>query len=71
LQVKVLSLSLVSPGLANPIKVDVSKAEDYKKSPITIKEGAEYNVEITFQVDNGIVPGLKYLQVVKRAGVKG
>ena len=50
---------------------------------MTIKEGAEYSVGITFlwvndlvlyddiSVEGEIVSGLKFLQVVKRAGVKG
>jgi hypothetical protein len=70
-QVKVTALSLVSPDLANPIKVDASKSEELKKNPVTIKEGAEYSVELTFKVDNAVVAGLRYLQVVKRAGVRG
>lgn len=38
-------------------------------TPVSIKEGAEYSVGIKFVVKNEIVSGLKYLQVVKRAGV--
>lgn len=38
---------------------------------VTIKEGVEYSVGIKFRVKSEIVSGLKYLQVVKRAGVTG
>ncbi|WVQ68329.1 uncharacterized protein L199_006536 [Kwoniella botswanensis] len=37
---------------------------------MTIKEGVEYSVGITFTVENEIVSGLRFLQVVKRSGVK-
>lgn len=42
----------------------------HKKEPITIKEGIEYSVEIAFKVEGGVVSGVKYLQIVKRAGLK-
>lgn len=38
---------------------------------MTIKEGVEYSVGITFVVENEIASGLRFLQVVKRAGVTG
>ncbi|MBW0465044.1 hypothetical protein O181_004759 [Austropuccinia psidii MF-1] len=69
----VRSLSLHSPTLAKPIVLDLTNPESLhkcKKEPVTIKEGAEYSVEIAFQVQGGVVSGVKYLQVVKRAGVK-
>ncbi|WVQ90506.1 hypothetical protein IAS59_004286 [Cryptococcus gattii] len=34
-----------------------------------IQEGVEYSVGITFVIENEIVSGLKYLQVVKRSGL--
>lgn len=40
-----------------------------KKEPINIKEGAEYSVSLQFRVNHGLISGLKYLQVVKRAGI--
>jgi hypothetical protein len=40
-----------------------------KASPLTIKEGADYRMKVKFRVQHDIVTGLKYLQVVKRAGV--
>ncbi|KAL1413574.1 rho GDP dissociation inhibitor [Vanrija albida] len=40
-----------------------------KKEPITIKEGVDYSVGISFTVEGEIVSGLRYIQVVKRAGI--
>ncbi|WVQ71940.1 hypothetical protein IAR50_001482 [Cryptococcus sp. DSM 104548] len=67
------TLFLTSPTLHHPISIDLTQSKDQlaqlKKDPITIKEGVEYSVGITFQVANEIVSGLKYIQVVKRAGI--
>ncbi|EIW68213.1 hypothetical protein TREMEDRAFT_69259 [Tremella mesenterica DSM 1558] len=67
------SLFLISPTLPNQINIDLTRppAElaKLKKEPMIIKEGVEYSVGITFVVENEIVSGLKYLQVVKRAGL--
>ncbi|WVR09543.1 hypothetical protein IAU60_006612 [Kwoniella sp. DSM 27419] len=57
------SLFLSSPTKSSPISLDLSKG------PMTIKEGVEYSVGITFTVQGEIVSGLKFIQVVKRAGV--
>ncbi|KAH7887874.1 immunoglobulin E-set [Phlebopus sp. FC_14] len=71
----VLTLELDSPTLP-PGKTlifdlsDTAKLADIKKNPIIIKEGVEYNVRITFKVNHSIVSGVRYLQVVKRAGMK-
>ncbi|TEB35592.1 rho GDP-dissociation inhibitor [Coprinellus micaceus] len=51
--------------LSNPAKI-----AELKKTPITIKEGVEYNVRITFKVNHSIISGVRYIQIVKRAGVK-
>jgi len=40
------------------------------KDSVTIKEGIEYNVRIKFKVNHSIISGVRYIQVVKRAGVK-
>ncbi|TYJ58068.1 hypothetical protein B9479_001163 [Cryptococcus floricola] len=67
------TLFLTSPTLHHPISIDLSQSKDQlaqlKKEPLTIKEGVEYSVGITFQIANEIVSGLKYIQVVKRAGI--
>ncbi len=44
--------------------------QKFRKEPVTIKEGIEYSVEIAFKVEGGLISGIKYLQIVKRAGVK-
>ncbi|KZT51373.1 E set domain-containing protein [Calocera cornea HHB12733] len=69
-KVTVISLTLTSPTLSTPIVMTLADKTDYKKNPITIKEGAEYAVTMTFMVNHSIVSGLRYLQVVKRTGIK-
>lgn len=69
-QVTVASLSLFSDSLpSSPITLELSDPATLKK-PVTIKEGAEFSVEIKFKVEGGVVSGLQYLQVVKRSGIK-
>ncbi|BGP48629.1 rho GDP dissociation inhibitor [Rhodotorula kratochvilovae] len=69
--VEILSLSLTAPTRPTPIEFDLTSADKVKalrKDPIVIKEGAEYNVELKFKVNHGLVSGLKYIQVVRRLG---
>ncbi|KAF5321379.1 hypothetical protein D9619_000761 [Psilocybe cf. subviscida] len=73
-KVTVLTLELDSPTLPAGRKIvfdlkDVAKLADTKKNPIIIKEGIEYNVRITFKVNHSIISGVRYIQVVKRAGI--
>ncbi|OCF38541.1 rho GDP-dissociation inhibitor [Kwoniella heveanensis CBS 569] len=67
------TLFLQSPTLPKQITIDLTQSPaelaKLKKEPLTIKEGVEYSVGITFTVENEIVSGLKYLQVVKRTGI--
>jgi Rho GDP-dissociation inhibitor len=42
-----------------------------KNAPFTIKEGVEYRMKVKFRVQHDVVSGLKYLQVVKRKGIRG
>ncbi|ORX38423.1 E set domain-containing protein [Kockovaella imperatae] len=63
------TLFLSSPTLSKPVSIEFDKSKDAKSHPVTIKEGVEYSVGITFLVQNEIVSGLKYIQVVKRAGI--
>nr|XP_018261551.1 rho GDP-dissociation inhibitor [Kwoniella dejecticola CBS 10117]OBR83709.1 rho GDP-dissociation inhibitor [Kwoniella dejecticola CBS 10117] len=67
------TLFLSSPTLSKDIVIDLTQpAADLaklKKEPLTIKEGVEYSVGITFTVENEIVSGLRFLQVVKRSGI--
>jgi len=69
----VLSLFLESATLSKPLSLDLTNKEAVaalKSTPITIKEGVNYNVGITFKVNYGITSGVRYIQVVKRVGVK-
>ncbi|KAN0097315.1 Immunoglobulin E-set [Tylopilus felleus] len=73
-KVSVVSLELHSPTLPPGKKLafnleDKEKLADIKKNPITIKEGVEYNVCITFKVNHSIISGVRYIQVVKKAGI--
>lgn len=72
------SLSLESPSAPNGGKItvelgdnleDPARLEAIKKNVLTIKEGVEYNVLIRFTVGQEVLSGLKYIHVVKRAGV--
>ena len=44
--------------------------EDLKKKPFTIKEGAKFRMKAGFKVQHEVLSGLKYLQVVKRKGIR-
>jgi Rho GDP-dissociation inhibitor len=74
-RVTVLTLELGSPTLPAGKTIvfdlkDLARLADTKKNPISIKEGVEYNVRITFKVNHSIISGVRYIQVVKRAGIK-
>ncbi|KIL68160.1 hypothetical protein M378DRAFT_191167 [Amanita muscaria Koide BX008] len=74
-KITVLTLELQSSSLpaGKTIKLDVQNnalLADTKKNPIVIKEGVEYNVRITFKVNHSLITGLRYIQVVKLAGIK-
>ncbi|KAJ7068136.1 immunoglobulin E-set [Mycena amicta] len=74
-KVTILALELDSPTLPPGKKIsfnlsDPARLADTKKHPIVIKEDVEYNVRITFKVNHSIISGVRYIQVVKRAGVK-
>jgi len=70
-KVTVLALELHSPTLP-PGKTLVMEVgnPNAAKTVFTIKEGVEYNVCIKFKVNHSIISGVRYIQVVKRAGVK-
>jgi len=44
--------------------------EDLKKKPFTIKEGAQFRMKAKFVVQHDVLSGLRYLQVVKRKGIR-
>ncbi|KAJ1310988.1 hypothetical protein OPQ81_009497 [Rhizoctonia solani] len=71
----VKSLFLTSPTLppGRTISLDLTDPqalENVKKNPIVIKEGVEYSVGMKFVIENDVISGLRYLHVVKRAGIK-
>ena len=53
-------------GDAPPLTEKVAKS---KNTTLIIKEGADYRMKVKFRVQHEIVTGLKYKQVVKRAGI--
>jgi len=74
-QVTILTLELASPTLPSGKTLtmniaDPAAVEYRRKNPFVIKEGVEYNVRITFKVNYGICSGIRYVQIVKRAGIK-
>lgn len=72
-----LELALDTPGAFSLLAVFVrtddltEKLAKAKATPLVLKEGTEYRLTVTFRVQHEIVTGLKYLQIVKRKGVKG
>ncbi|KIM68674.1 hypothetical protein SCLCIDRAFT_1208870 [Scleroderma citrinum Foug A] len=74
-KVSVLTLELASPTLppGKQLSIDLNDPKqiaETKKNPIIIKEGVEYNVRITFKVNHSIISGVRYIHIVKRAGLK-
>ncbi|KAG6832933.1 hypothetical protein H0H92_004817 [Tricholoma furcatifolium] len=74
-KVTVLTLELKSKTLPAGKKIafdlnDKARLADTKKNPIIIKEKSEYNVQITFKVNHSIISGVRYIQVVKKAGIQ-
>ncbi|KAG1753896.1 immunoglobulin E-set [Suillus paluster] len=74
-KVTVLTLELHSSTLppGKKLTFDLNNAAmmaDIKKNPIIIKEGIIYNVRITFKVNHSIISGVRYIQLVKRGGIK-
>jgi len=55
------------------IIIDVSKPgalDTLKDKPFTIKEGCEYQMKAVFVVQHQVLSGLKYVQSVKRKGIR-
>ncbi|EAS27938.3 rho-gdp dissociation inhibitor [Coccidioides immitis RS] len=66
------SLALEVEGRPD-ITVDLSapgSVEKLKDKPFTIKEGCKFRMKATFVVQHEVLSGLKYVQVVKRKGVR-
>lgn len=68
--VKCLALEVVG---REDVTIDLSTPEALSKlkdQTMIIKEGAEYRLKVVFNIQHDVVSGLKYLHVVKRAGIK-
>lgn len=66
------SLALEVAGRPD-ITIDLSvpgALESLKTKPFAIKEGAKFRMKATFKVQHEVLSGLKYIQVVKRKGIK-
>ncbi|KAJ6102492.1 Rho GDP-dissociation inhibitor [Penicillium sp. IBT 16267x] len=66
------SLALRVEG-RDDVKIDLSApgaVDELKNKPFTIKEGAKFHIQVVFQVNHDVLSGLKYLQVVKRKGIR-
>lgn len=55
-----ITIDLTAPGAL----------ETLKSKPFAIKEGAPFRMKVTFRVQHDVLSGLKYLQVVKRKGIR-
>jgi len=68
------SLHLVKEVEGRPdITIDLSAPgalESLKNKPFTIKEGCTYQMKATFVVQHQVLSGLKYVQLLKRKGVR-
>jgi len=71
-KVVILQLSLLITGRPDVvINLDSPGAlESLSQNPFTIKEGAEYRMRVRFRVQHEVISGLRYLQLVKRKGIK-
>ncbi|EEH40322.2 rho GDP-dissociation inhibitor [Paracoccidioides lutzii Pb01] len=66
------SLALEVEG-RDDITIDLSSpgsVDKLKDQPFTIKEGSRFRIKATFVVQHEVLSGLKYIQVVKRKGVR-
>lgn len=66
------SLALEVAGRPD-ITIDLSvpgALQSLKTKPFTIKEGAKFRMKATFKVQHDVLSGLKFIQVVKRKGIR-
>jgi len=68
-EVKILSLSIMSPGRSD-IVLPIPEDGKSKGPWFTLKEGCRYSLRFWFQVSHNIVSGLKYTNNVWKTGVK-
>lgn len=65
--VVLLELIISSPGVAD-ISLPLTDLSNLRKD-IVVKEGVDFSVSLKFKVNNAIVSGLTYVQVVKKLGI--
>lgn len=68
-EVKVLSLSILSPGRQD-IVINLPSLSNYKTHLFTLKEGSLYSLKFAFSVDRNIVSGLTYVHTVWKNGIR-
>ena len=62
-------MSMESEGRED-VNLDLRDIDKVASSNIVIKEGVEFRLKISFRIQHEVVAGLKYIQVVKRAGLR-
>ena len=65
-------LAMETPG-RDPVTIDLSvpgTEATLKDKPFTIKEGARFTMAATFKVQHEVLSGLRYVQIVKRKGIR-
>ncbi|KAG8075791.1 hypothetical protein GUJ93_ZPchr0006g45258 [Zizania palustris] len=70
--VRITSLCIMSPGrpdVSLPLPVEPSSSKS-KEPWFTLKEGSDYRFKFTFSVSNNIVSGLRYTNIVWKAGIQ-
>lgn len=55
-----ITIDLATPG----------SAESLKSEPFAIKEGAKFRIRASFVVQHDVLSGLRYIQIVKRKGIR-
>ncbi|CAG8513926.1 11929_t:CDS:2 [Ambispora gerdemannii] len=71
-RVVILQIALEVAGRPDVV-LDLSTKEaleNVKNTPFVIKEGVSYRLKVKFRIQHDVVAGLKYLQVVKRKGIR-
>ena len=60
-----------SPAPDQVFHLDTRAGKDHlKKTGVAVKEGSEYKFRLSFRVQHEILPGLKYVNRLKRMGMK-
>ncbi|XP_069511395.1 rho GDP-dissociation inhibitor 1 [Ambystoma mexicanum] len=69
--VVVTKLTLLCSSAPGPLELDLTgDLECFKKQSFLLKEGVEYMIKITFEVNKEIVSGLKFIQQTYRKGMR-